>query len=70
MNDILEYKGYFGIVHLSAENDVFYGKIIDINDLVSFEGASVPELKAAFQEAAEDHFVRCKELNKEPHKNI
>lgn len=68
MNDILEYKGYFAIVHFSAEDDVFYGKIAGINDLVSFEGTSVPELKAAFYEAVEDYLDMCKELNKEPDK--
>lgn len=37
MNDILEYNGYYAMVHFSAEDDVFYGRIIGINDLVSFE---------------------------------
>lgn len=68
MNDILEYKGYFAVVHFSAEDDVFYGKIIGINDLVSFEGTSVPELKAAFYEAVEDYLAMCKEMNKDPDK--
>jgi len=66
MNDILEYKGYFATVHFSAEDEIFYGKIIGINDLVSFEGDSVLELKSAFQEAVEDYLDTCKELNKEP----
>ncbi len=66
MNDILEYKGYFANVHFSAEDEIFYGKIIGINDLVSFEGNSVLELKSAFQEAVEDYLDTCKELNKEP----
>ncbi len=68
MNDILEYKGYFASVHFSAEDDIFYGKIIGINDLVSFEGTSVPELKATFYEAAEDYLEMCKEMNKDPDK--
>lgn len=66
MNDILEYKGYFANVHFSAEDEIFYGKIIGINDLVSFEGNSVLELKSAFQEAVEDYLDTCKQLNKEP----
>lgn len=66
MNDILEYKGYFANIHFSAEDEIFYGKIIGINDLVSFEGNSVLELKSAFQEAVEDYLDTCKKLNKEP----
>ena len=45
MKDVLEYKDYLAIVHFSAEDEVFYGKIQGINDLVTFEGRSVAELK-------------------------
>ncbi len=65
MNDTIEYKGYSAIVHFRSEDDVFYGKKTCINDLVSFEGTSVAELKAAFHEAAEDYLDMCKELNKD-----
>lgn len=68
MNDILEYKGYYAEVHFNSEDEVFYGKIIGINDLVSFEGTSVKQLKKEFQEAVEDYLVTCKELGKEPEK--
>ena len=68
MNDILQYKDYLASVHFSSEDDVFYGKILGINDLVSFEGASVKELKKAFQEAVEDYLETCKQICKEPNK--
>jgi predicted HicB family RNase H-like nuclease len=68
MNDILQYKDYLASVHFSSEDDVFYGKILGINDLVSFEGASVKELKKAFHEAVEDYLETCKNVGKEPNK--
>ena len=68
MNNILEYNGYYGSVHYSSKDEVFHGKIIGINDLVSFEGDSAADLKAAFKEAVEDYLETCKELNKEPDK--
>jgi len=68
MNDILEYKAYYATVHFNAEDEVFHGKIIGINDLVSFEGSSVKELKAAFREAVEDYIEACRLLKKEPEK--
>ena len=68
MNDILEYKGYYAEVHFNSEDEVFYGKIIGINDLVSFEGTSVKQLKKEFQEAVEDYVATCQELGKEPEK--
>ena len=68
MNDILQYKGYFATVHFSADDEVFYGKILGINDLVSFEGTTVKELKKSFQEAVDDYLETCKELKKDPDK--
>lgn len=68
MNDILEYKNYYAAVHFNADDEVFHGKIIGINDLVSFEGTTVKQLKAAFHEAVEDYLETCLELGKEPEK--
>jgi len=68
MNDIIKHKGYYATVHFSAEDEVFYGKILGINDLVTFEGSSVMELKSAFKEAIEDYIETCKAAGKEPEK--
>ena len=68
MSDILQYKGYYASVNFSVEDDVFYGKIIGINDLVSFEGTSVSELKHSFQEAVEDYLETCSLIKKVPEK--
>lgn len=68
MNDTLKYKSYYAQVNFSGEDDVFFGRIIGINDLVTFEGASVRELKKAFHEAVDDYLETCRNLGKEPEK--
>lgn len=68
MNDILQHNGYFASVHFSNEDEVFYGKLIGIGDLVLFEADSVKELKSAFVEAVEDYVETCKEVGKHPQK--
>jgi predicted HicB family RNase H-like nuclease len=68
MSDILQYKGYYADIHFSAEDEVFYGQLIGINDLVNFEADSVKRLKKAFNEAVEDYLETCKELGKAPEK--
>jgi predicted HicB family RNase H-like nuclease len=68
MNDILQYQNYYASVHFSADDEVFYGKILGINDLVSFEGSSVKELKKAFKDAVEDYLEMCAEVGKVPEK--
>ncbi len=47
--NILNYKGFIGLVSFAAKDEVFYGKDEGIKDLITFEGDSVQELKDAFQ---------------------
>ena len=58
------YKEYVGTFNYIEEDDVLYGKIEGITDLITFEGNSVSEIKKAFQDAVEDYLELCKEAGK------
>lgn len=60
MNDLLEYKGYFGSVRYSDADEVFHGKLEFIRDLVSYEGRDAKGLKAAFHEVVDDYLALCR----------
>lgn len=64
MKDTMQHKGFLATVHFSADDEVFFGKIEEIDDLVSFEGRSVAELKKAFHSAVEDYLDICERFNK------
>ena len=64
----MEYKDYYAKIEYSSEDELFFGSIIGIDDSISFEGKSVTELKAAFQEAVEDYLDMCRKIGKEPQK--
>ena len=68
MKNYFEYKGYIGTVSLSEEDECFFGTIQGINDLVTFEGDTVSELKQSFEEAVDDYLEFCKENDLEPEK--
>ena len=68
MKNLLTYRAYHGSVDYSAEDQVFYGKIVGIRDMVTFEGTSVAEINAAFKDAVDDYIDTCKTLAKEPEK--
>lgn len=68
MKDVIKYKDYLGSVHYSAEDEVFYGKVEGIDDLVSFEGRDVQEIKLAFQEAVEEYEQLCTLTGKQKEK--
>ena len=57
--DVITYKGFIGSVHFSSEDDVFFGKVEGINDLITFEGNSVKELKNAFHYVVDEHIKDC-----------
>ena len=48
MNNTMEYKGYLGSVEFSEEDALFYGKILGIRVLVSYEGSTARELQCAY----------------------
>ena len=64
MKDVLCTKGFLGSVHYSEADDCFFGRIEGIDDLVTFEGRTTEELRAAFQEAVEDYLALCRKVNK------
>lgn len=68
MKDCMFYRDYIGAVRFSVEDEVFYGKLEGIRDLVSYEGQSVGELKQAFHEAVDDYLEFCRKKGKEPEK--
>ena len=68
MKDTMTYKTFIGSVHYSEDDEIFHGKLEAINDLVTFEGRSVAELKKAFREAVDDYIRTCRELGREPQK--
>lgn len=70
MKNYLEYKGYIATVEFNSDDSIFFGKLQGINDLVTFEGSSVKELKSAFHESVTDYLKTCLALNKTPEKNF
>lgn len=68
MKDMMEYKGYFGSVHFSDEDNVFYGRIEFIRALVSYEGTDVDSLRQGFHEAVDAYLKTCEEQRRQPEK--
>lgn len=66
MSNVLNYKGYISKPEMSLEDGILYGKIEGINDLVTFEGETIIELKSAFEQAVDDYLEYCEEIGKDP----
>lgn len=66
MSDLMQHKGYYGSVHLDQEQLIFYGKLEFIRSLVTYEGNTAKQLRAAFEEAVDDYLQSCKQQRIEP----
>ena len=67
MDNIMRYKGYWAEIKYSEEDECFCGKVEGLkNDLISFEGVTVKELKKDFEEAIDDYLKFCEETNTKP----
>ncbi len=67
-NSVMTYKSYKGTVEYSEADECLFGKIVGINDIISYEATSVIELKKAFQEAVDDYLLFCKKTKRKPNK--
>lgn len=65
---MLEYKGYTGHVVYDDEARIFHGDVINMKDVVTFQGRHVDELEQAFKDSVDDYLVWCKELGRKPEK--
>lgn len=55
----MNYKGFIGSVHFSADESTIFGKIEGINDLITFEGETVKELTDAFHYIVDEYINDC-----------
>ena len=64
----MEYKGYFAKVEFDDEANIFHGEIINLRDVVTFQGQTVDELRKAFHDSVDDYLEFCAERGEEPEK--
>jgi predicted HicB family RNase H-like nuclease len=62
----LSYKGYLAHVDFDDEDNLLVGRIVGIEDGVTFHSDNVAELEASFREAVEDYLETCTKIGKTP----
>lgn len=67
---ILKYKGYEGSAEIDTDRQVCRGKILFIDDLVTYEAADPKELQKEFKDAVDDYLETCAEIGKAPQKSM
>lgn len=65
---MLTYKSYTAQLEVDIEAGVIFGRVIDIKDVLTFQGNTVEEARQEFHDTIDDYLEWCEELGKEPNK--
>jgi predicted HicB family RNase H-like nuclease len=64
----MHYKGYEAVIEYDEDAELFHGDVINLRDVITFQGASAQELKQALADSVEDYLAFCAERGEEPEK--
>ncbi len=65
MMNMMKYKNYIARIDYDEEDRIFVGRLVGIDDIVSFHGSNVDELETAFHESV-DHYIEVSERTGRP----
>ena len=64
----MSYRGYKGYFEYDEKADIFHDQVIGIRDVVTFQGRSIDDLKAALKDSIDDYLEMCEQEDKSPDK--
>ena len=64
----MEYKGYIARVEYDDEAQLFHGQVMNLRDVITFQGPSVTELRKALRGSVDDYVAFCATRGEEPEK--
>jgi len=64
----MEYQGYKAHIEIDETAGILFGKVLDIKDIITFQGNTVAELEHEFHQSVEDYLEWCAELAEESDK--
>ncbi|NJO78752.1 MAG: type II toxin-antitoxin system HicB family antitoxin [Cyanobacteria bacterium RM1_2_2] len=65
---MFKYGNYIAKLEVNADAGILYGRVLNISDVVVFEGTTVKEAEEDFYRAVDAYIQACREQGKEPDK--
>jgi predicted HicB family RNase H-like nuclease len=65
---MMTYKGYSANIEVDLDAEILFGRVLDINDVVTFKAQTIEEARQEFQKSIDDYLEFCQELGHEPDK--
>jgi predicted HicB family RNase H-like nuclease len=66
VKNVLRYKGFLGSIEISILDNCIHGKLLFIEDLITYEAESPAQIENEFKEAVDDYIETCKQFEREP----
>ena len=66
---MINYKDYTASIEVDVEAGILFGRVLDINDVVTFKGKTVEEAREEFQNSVDDYLAFCEELGEKADKS-
>ena len=70
MKNLGPYKGYIGSLEFDSNDKILHGKILFINDIITYEAENASDIESAFHEAVDEYLEDCKFLGVDPDKSL
>ncbi|ATU93856.1 antitoxin HicB [Phyllobacterium zundukense] len=64
----MHYKGYEAVIEFDEHANIFNGEVVNLRDVITFQGSSAAQLKQAFAESIKDYQAFCAERGEQPEK--
>jgi len=68
MRNTLTYKGYSAHVEFDPDDNLFFGRVLGVRDVITFHGETVAELHADFEAAIDHYLAICAKTGVSPEK--
>lgn len=62
----MDYKGYSARIEYDEDLEAFHGQVLNINDVITFQGTSIEELRHELGASVDDYLAWCEERGEEP----
>ena len=70
MSNSMTYKGYTANMMFDAEDKIIVGRVLDIDDIITFHAESIAEFEQNFHASVDDYILACEQLGQTAEKPV
>lgn len=70
MSNTMTYKDYTASMEFDADDKIIVGRVLGIDDIITFHAESIAEFEQAFHTSVDDYIKACKQLGQTTEKHV